>query len=229
MSIKMSNFFSVLIKSLSIEVAGIQIKSIIIFVYLILCWTGTLIYKLKHPKKTDYPFVKNSWLSVLFAPFLVIFLPVYFSVLLIVLNSIKTIIQFYKNTFAVLFFVIIQFWQIIPNTPISMKSRVMGDAEIYWSHKSQMILLSIFLSFLLIKFFWKYFPKKDILKKHKYLNLGIVVVVVINGTALCDMLLSQATVNFKTFFLSLAAIIVGGFVDQIRRGERLKLNPFSYL
>ncbi len=215
----MSNFFNILIKS---EVAGIQIKSIIIFAYAILCWIGTLISKLKYPKKID-------WLFVFFAPFLMPFFLFALGVTVIIFNGVRTIVHFYENIFAGLFFAIIQFWQIIPNTPISMKSRIMGDGEIYWSHKSQMILLSIFLSFLLVKFFWQYFPKKDVLKKHEYLNASILFVVIINSIVLIDMLLSQATVNFKTFFLSLAAIIVGGFVDQIRRGERLKLNPFSYL
>ena len=225
----MTDLFNTLItRGMSSSLTGVQLKSIIL-VYAILCWAGALIYKLKYPRRMNYPFMRNDWSSVMLAPLLVPPFLLYFSITIVALNTAKTVIQFYKTDFAILFLAIIQFWQIIPNTPVLMKSRILGNSGLYWSHRSQIYLLIVFLFFPLIKILWKHFAQKNFLKQHKYLHLFIMLIIIVTTIAIFDMLLSQVFVSIKTFILSLSAIIIGGFIDQLTQGKHPKLAPLSHL
>jgi len=224
----MTNFFNILDNILFIRVLGIELKFIII-VYPVLCWAGTFAYGLKRTKRIKWFPSKHNWLFIVFSPFLLPLIFFYSAVTIVYLGTFKAVLNLYKNIISALLFVIIQFWKIIPNTPVHMNSIMLNKARIHWSHDSQIFILAIFLILFSVKFFWRLFFSKRILKKYKFLHLIIVIAFIISGIALFDMVLSQTFIDWKTPILIFLTIIAGGLIDKLIKREKLTFNFFDYL
>ena len=175
----------------------------LLIIYTLLSWLIAFLLRRFYPKRF------SSWSFVIFAPF---FLPVFAATITVTYLGIETfesLVYFYQNFLAFIFFAATQFFIVIPSTPPSIKSFIFqgnnGTEALFWNHFAQYLVVLISLSIFPARYLWKKIPstKKACFTKSK-LTIFIFLYFFIAGVFLFDLLMSQLFVSYKIVLISLA-------------------------